>query len=34
MIEAVIQYAMEQAIIGRRFTMEELFAHGTHQLVG
>lgn len=34
MIESVIQYAGEQGIITRPFTVEELFAHGTHGLVG
>ena len=34
MIEAVIQYAGEQGIISRPLTMEELFARGTHGLVG
>jgi 4,5-dihydroxyphthalate decarboxylase len=34
MIEAVIQYAGEQGIISRPFTMEELFARGTCGLAG
>ena len=34
MIEAVIQYALEQGIIRRPFTMEDLFAHDTQELVG
>jgi 4,5-dihydroxyphthalate decarboxylase len=34
MIEAIIQYAGEQEIISRPLTMEELFARGTHKLVG
>ena len=34
MIEAVVQYAGEQGIISRPFTVEELFARGTHGLVG
>lgn len=33
MIEAVMQYAREQGIVGRAFTVEELFARGTHGLV-
>ena len=33
MIETVVQYAVEQGIIARPFTMEELFARGTHGLV-
>jgi 4,5-dihydroxyphthalate decarboxylase len=34
MIEAVIQYALEQGILTRSFTMEDLFAPGTLDLVG
>lgn len=34
MIEAVIQYALEQGILTRSFTMEGLFAPGTLDLVG
>jgi 4,5-dihydroxyphthalate decarboxylase len=34
MIEAVVQYAQEQDILSRGFTMEELFAPGTLGLVG
>jgi 4,5-dihydroxyphthalate decarboxylase len=34
MIEAVVQYAQEQNILNRAFTMEELFARGTLDLVG
>jgi 4,5-dihydroxyphthalate decarboxylase len=34
MIEAVIQYAKEQGILTRPFTMEELFAPGTLDMVG
>ncbi|MDB5509734.1 MAG: 4,5-dihydroxyphthalate decarboxylase, partial [Hyphomicrobiales bacterium] len=34
MLEAIIQYANEQKIIDRRFTPEEIFAKGTHDLVG
>lgn len=34
MIEAVIQYAGEQGILTRSFTMEDLFARGTLDLVG
>ncbi len=34
MIEAVIQYTQEQEILTRPFTMEDLFAHGTLDLVG
>jgi 4,5-dihydroxyphthalate decarboxylase len=33
MIEAVIQYALEQRIITRPFTVEELFARNTHDLM-
>ena len=33
MIEAVMQYALEQGIITRPFTVEELFAPNTHNLV-
>jgi len=34
MIDAVIQYAREQGILTRSFSMEELFASGTLDLVG
>jgi 4,5-dihydroxyphthalate decarboxylase len=34
MIEAVIQYAKEQSILTRSFTMEDLFAPGTLDLAG
>jgi 4,5-dihydroxyphthalate decarboxylase len=34
MIESVIQYAQEQGILKQPFTVEELFARNTHQLVG
>jgi len=34
MIEAVIQYAQEQGILNRAFTMEELFAAGSLDLTG
>src|SRR5262245_25090867 len=34
MIEAVIQYAVEQEILSASFTMEDLFAPGTHHLIG
>jgi ABC-type nitrate/sulfonate/bicarbonate transport system substrate-binding protein len=34
MIEAILEYAGEQGIISRPFTMEELFAPGTLELVG
>jgi len=34
MIEAVIQYAQEQEILTRPFSMEELFAAGTLDLIG
>lgn len=34
MIEAVIQYSGEQGILTRSFTMEDLFARGTLDLVG
>ncbi len=34
MIDAVMQYATEQKIITRPFTVEELFARGTHDLIG
>ena len=34
MIEAVMQYAGEQGILARSFTMEDLFAPGTLNLVG
>jgi 4,5-dihydroxyphthalate decarboxylase len=34
MIEAVIQYAREQDILSRGFTIEELFAPGTLDLIG
>ena len=34
MIEAVMQYAVEQGILARSFTMEDLFARGTLDLVG
>jgi 4,5-dihydroxyphthalate decarboxylase len=34
MIEAVIRYAVEQEILAHPFTVEELFARNTHDLVG
>ena len=34
MIEAVIQYALEQGILTRALRMEDLFAPGTLDLVG
>jgi 4,5-dihydroxyphthalate decarboxylase len=34
MLEALIGYAAEQGIIGRRFAVDEVFARGTHDLVG
>ena len=34
MIEAVMKYAVEQGILARAFTMEDLFAPGTLDLVG
>jgi ABC-type nitrate/sulfonate/bicarbonate transport system substrate-binding protein len=33
-LEAVIQYCLEQEIISRPVTVDELFAEGTHDLVG
>ncbi len=33
MIEAVMQYAGEQGILGRPFTVEEVFARNTHDLI-
>jgi 4,5-dihydroxyphthalate decarboxylase len=34
MIDAVMQYAVEQGILTRTFTMEDLFAPGTLDLIG
>jgi 4,5-dihydroxyphthalate decarboxylase len=34
MLEALIGYAAEQGIIGHRFTVDELFARRTHDLIG
>jgi 4,5-dihydroxyphthalate decarboxylase len=34
MLEALIHYAQEQQIVSRPFAVEELFAPGTHELVG
>ena len=33
-LEAVIQYSVEQGILSRRFSVDELFAAGTHDLIG
>ena len=33
-LEEIVQYALEQRIIARRFTVEELFLPNTHGLVG
>jgi 4,5-dihydroxyphthalate decarboxylase len=33
-LEAVIQYSVEQGIIASPFTVDELFAPGTHRLIG
>lgn len=33
-LDAILQYSVEQGIIARPFTVDELFARGTHSLVG
>jgi len=33
-LEAIIQYSLEQKIISRAVGVDELFAAGTHDLVG
>ena len=33
-LEAIIQYSVEQGIIDRPFTVDEIFARGTHSLIG
>jgi 4,5-dihydroxyphthalate decarboxylase len=33
-LEAIIGYSVEQGIIPRRFTVDEIFASGAHELAG
>lgn len=33
-LEAIVQYSVEQGILSRPFTVDELFAAGTHDLIG
>ena len=33
-LEAIVQYSVEQGIVSTPFTVDELFAKGTHALAG